>query len=872
MASTCYVFGKPNTRTVYVSRNADYLPHPPPINSPSKPIARLLRPRFLYDDFYYVAFVPQQTEYDGPLFGCLNPLAAKTEKIAKEGRPSHQLVSEQRAQWQALELVTVQLRRRLVDRAGGVYLETVFPPPPSAFGYAEPWPSEQQLLKALAEARSAFTLHFALISCLRFQEEKRKRATWEELCEGPDALPLAYCNAFRVSWIADFEVPRIGGFVDITRAYNPDSMCAWHETIEGILATGDSIPLWFVFDGQNTRRDDLPKLPPSTLEVAKAVIPDHRWVLLVQMKADTEWRLDNEDRARPLTEDASYTISRMNVTQKEHPTYIIFRRRAIQGSAFQIVNSGNAYDFVQLREVVHSHASLMLSRFRFNNRQKQGERFEEFMTRTQEEQWAWRSRESEDERMAREYRETKHRDQPVPTGGSPAVYQWTLHDEVNIRSLVNPRHVEQLWANTAPGDRRYNAFRHEYDVDNRTASQDDAETQAERESHADGSITRRIEQGTRGSSPVRRERQGTGQRRRSRTPPPAPSKAERDPLWDRPFESYATLLQSLDTLLAVDAAYAATEELKPKETFATILAARYGFRAPTTAEQENDNDNDIPTCISNIQLTFGEIIEEHALAERDVRALNKFARLITDGTLPPQDTFASHPHSAKQDSSPRGVDVRRLNTCEGASFIVCPFTSASEGPAGETEWAVGVSALDLQHAIRGEGTISPYQLLREAVARGSRVHQLWRTTANSPVRAPTTSYVDGRPMGVGVKPHGSDIGSKDYLLYKRQRDDLLATAVGKLALQRGGIAWRLTHEAVNGDDTAFSYRPHELNANVEIVNVGEQLYEKGELTEEQLHLISGVYRVLTRTYSASTNYLNSMLTCSTKLNPTHRRQ
>lgn len=870
--NTCYIFGQPNTTTVYVSRNADYLPHPPPINAPSKPIANLLRPRFLYDDYYYVAFVPQQTQYDGPLFGCLNPLAATTETTLQEGRSCHQLVSDQRAQWQALELVTVQLRRRLVERAGGVYLETVFPPLPSTFRYAEPWPTEHQLLTALSQARNAFTLQFALISCLRFNEEKRKRATWEELSEGPHALPLAYCNAFRVSWIADFDVPRIGGFVDITRAYRPDSMCVWHEIIEGILARGDSIPLWFAYDGQNTRRDALPTLPSPTLQVAKAVIPDRRWVLLVQAKADAEWTLDNEDRARPLSEGASYTVSRMGVTQNEHPSYIIFRRRAIQGSAFQIVNVGNTYDFVKLQEVVQSHASLMVSRFRFNNRQKQGETFEDFMTRTGEEQWAWRLRESDDERMARQYRETKHRDQPVPIGATPAVYQWTAQDKVDIRSLVNPRHVETLWEKTMPSDRHYNAFRHEYDIDNRTVAQDDTEDQADGDSKADENIAHRRNQKTREASPVRRERHRLEHRRRSHTPSSAPWKPEQDPLCDHPFESYDTLLQSLDTLLAVNTIHPATEALNPRETFANVVAARYGFMAPSTAEEEKQEEDDIPTCIRNIQQMYGEILDRHALPERDVRALNNFARLISEGTLPPQDLFAYHPLRANEDTSPTTTNVERVDACKGASFIIRAWISTSEGQGDESEWAVGVTGLDLQHARRGGGLTSPYQILTETVARGGRVHQLWRTTANTPVRATTTSYIDGRPMGVGVKPHGSDIGSKDYVLYKRQRDDFLATGVGKLALQRGGIAWRLAREAIDGEDTVFSHRPDELNANVDIVNTGGQLYAKGELSDEQLYLISGVYRVLTRAYRAHTQCLNRKLTTTMKLNRTHKPQ
>lgn len=614
MIHKCYVFGKPNTQTAYVSINADYLPTPPSTNTPSTPIFRLLQPQFLYDDFHYLAFVPQQPEHDGPLFGRLNPLAGHTEESTSSGRTSFRLASHQTAQWKALEAVTCKLRRCLVDRAGGVYLETVFPPLPSSFGYADPWPTRQRLEAALTRARAAFTIQFALISFLLFKEKAKDRSTWEQLGEGDNAIPLAYCNAFRVSWLADFSVPRIGGFVDITRAYRPELMCMWHEDIDYVLANGNSIPLWFAFHGRDTRRQDLPALPPATLAIAKKVIPDHDLVTLVQLKADVEWRLDNEDRTRPLTENASYTVSHVPVGHEELPTRIIFRRRAIQGVAFRMVKSGSAYEFVQLQEAVPSHSSLMLTRFKFRHRQNEGESFMEFMTRSREEQTTWKSRESEDECAARLHREKKYADQPVPTGGSPAVYLWKKQQGLEMRTLVHPKNVNKVWADTQTSDRYYNPLRHEFDVNMLAyATEDPTDESASSDgvSSREEDVTRGRRQVGRAASPRSRRSENSPERRRSRTPPNPRLRAVDDPSWDAPFQSYQSLQDSLQTLLAIETIHETNNRLAQPEAFTTMIAKRYGFFATRSTEGREDAAIDMKTCVNDIRRALGEKVDDN---------------------------------------------------------------------------------------------------------------------------------------------------------------------------------------------------------------------------------------------------------------------
>lgn len=53
-------------------------------------------------------------------------------------------------------------------------------------------------------------LYIALLSYLVLKEEARGLDTWTELALEPDPVPLAVCNVFRVSWVSDWTVPRVG--------------------------------------------------------------------------------------------------------------------------------------------------------------------------------------------------------------------------------------------------------------------------------------------------------------------------------------------------------------------------------------------------------------------------------------------------------------------------------------------------------------------------------------------------------------------------------------------------------------------------------------------------------------------------------------
>ncbi|KAI0701519.1 hypothetical protein BC835DRAFT_1303682 [Cytidiella melzeri] len=129
-----HVFGALGTN-IYTSPNADYPPEPPLVTDLISSIFDGLQTRFVYDSYFYFAFVPLQPQYDGPVLSCISPFAVEVEQVA------------------------------------GTYLEIATTPNSSSFGYAAAWPTAARAILATRLAQAAFTLRFAFLSYLLLKEE-----------------------------------------------------------------------------------------------------------------------------------------------------------------------------------------------------------------------------------------------------------------------------------------------------------------------------------------------------------------------------------------------------------------------------------------------------------------------------------------------------------------------------------------------------------------------------------------------------------------------------------------------------------------------------------------------------------------------------
>ena len=185
---------------LYTSPNAEYLPSPPAVSHHLGSLFNALKPRWAYDDYFYLALVPVQVRYDLPMLDCLSPLSMRIEQVQKGTGFVYRMNEDLRRQWEMLEGIIILLQRKLLLRTSGTHLLTVAPPYPSSFGYAQEWRTEQEASLATRLARTAFTLRFSFISYLLMKEMLKKRTTWQDLTgKGADPVPLSVCNTLRAS-------------------------------------------------------------------------------------------------------------------------------------------------------------------------------------------------------------------------------------------------------------------------------------------------------------------------------------------------------------------------------------------------------------------------------------------------------------------------------------------------------------------------------------------------------------------------------------------------------------------------------------------------------------------------------------------------
>lgn len=87
----------------------------------------------------------------------------------------------------------------------------------------------------------------------------------------------------------------------------------------------------------------------------------------------------------------------------------------------------------------------------------------------------------------------------------------------------------------------------------------------------------------------------------------------------------------------------------------------------------------------------------------------------------------------------------------------------------------------------------------------------------------------------------------DYAEYETKRDAFLGQARGRAAQLKGGIIWRLSKHAV-GHDKVLVGPSDEVADNARVFSVGSDTYVDDDLSEDEMDLICGVYKVVTGSY------------------------
>ncbi|KAI0083083.1 hypothetical protein BDY19DRAFT_998870 [Irpex rosettiformis] len=878
---------------IYTSPNAEYLPLPP---LPTDHLVSLfdgLKPRWAYDDYFYLAVVPVQVQYDLPMLDCLSPPAMKLRSVRTETGIAYRMDENLCRRWVMLEYVVILLQRRLLARTPGTYLLTVAPPYPSSFGYAQDWPSEQQATLATRLARTAFTLRFAFISFLVMKEMIRKRSTWQELAEDiKDPVPLSICNTIRASWVCDFEVPRIGAFVDVDGSRLPDGGRQWHEDIVDMINAG--IPLWFGYSHKPVLHEDASQItrieydrhmPDKRLYDILKTITEKAHSVDNAMHIETQ-RLVNGEFFADLSFSTVYGYLNQVYLASEPPSQVFVRRRRGNTSRYEIkLIDGKPYHRL-VDETAKPHQQFHSDLLFFRYRQRPGDTYLTFVDREKHAAYHLTKTETSSDKERRKLREAANRFQPVPSARGPRVFVWVSEYGMQFRKQVRTGLIRNLWERTTPLQRFYNPFRDEYDIDD-TADNFIDDCVDNDPSWENVSLPPSDDEDT------RRLTESSASRARSASPVPRPPRNVRpcSPLLrnqqlldkvsqDRsgPFKTKLFFVDetkvggmvpksgfaNLASRLIDDSTWNEEVVEVNTESIQEILRKRYGYMtpdAPWSPQEEEAKKWLASNDLSKLYRALGHWKRSDNLTGandtlQDLASIADFVAALKANRQPPPAISDLNSDSARVSAKPMYESLvtqvyQDTFTLPTNKIIVKGWylLRSMQGTSLDTSSSCKIltnSATNVLHLKRGDFGATADDILLGMVTRGMTVRLLLPVEFAINNTTAQISTVGERPTGVGIKPHGVKLNLDDYQAYARLRDAKLSGPAGKAALLEGGIIWRLAlnicnlEDALRGPDLEDSSDDNALSTIV----YGGQKYAETTLNEQDKFVIVGVYRVL----------------------------
>ena len=179
-----------------------------------------------------------------------------------------------------------------------------------------------------------------------------------------------------------------------------------------------------------------------------------------------------------------------------------------------------------------------------------------------------------------------------------------------------------------------------------------------------------------------------------------------------------------------------------------------------------------------------------------------------------------------------------LHTIDGKVMYVIRPATHTPGP---TTWELVVE--DPITALQCLRRFMPdvISITRYLISRGIPCNTFLPRMSLERLSVPTHPSI---PLSLGIRPRNYIPDAADYSAYQAIRDDFLRQPRGRAALLKGGIIWRLAMEYVDpgrviAGPTGNSVTGHTLRF------PNNHVYCDDNLTEDELDLICGVYKVYT---------------------------
>ncbi|KAI0688286.1 hypothetical protein BC835DRAFT_1308847 [Cytidiella melzeri] len=754
-----------------------------------------LRTRFAYDSYFYFAFVPLQPHYDGPVLGCLSPFAVEVEQVAGRaqacpinssllGNGSGRLSSNLCCACSVAFFAVFQartLRQRL---------------PPILCHSA-------RAILATRLARAAFTLRFAFLSYLLMKEEVAGTHVWEDISQDEHTIPLTMCNVLRTSWICDWSIPQLEplltlrGHLTLTRNAN------------GIVTSPTLYPLG----------------TPSPFGLRTPVTQSAQNYHLPHALC---------------TNNSDLTIDGLGLF------------RTLRWFCTPPTANFMAHHFAVMIIMVTSLLIQppVLRTAGSQGRQLPGESYKEFVSREEDIQTKWALAESEEDRRKRLARIASQQSQPLPGRNGPSVYIWTHEQDTKIRRKVLFRDVRYVWRHTTAEQHIYNSFRHEYDINylsayilnDGNAAQDTAETglhntgaylmpnhpyissplpspsrapvslSSSQVEPSQLDVTVQLAQNTTHLPTVSTPRRNLEEldflrlQSHSNTYPkvsfttPDNMHTSEGSLPSMSLEESTALLLDDDNggdVLHTDAFSAV---ITPSIT--EVLTLRYGFTRPDGewTPRKTEAQSWLPERDrAKLYQSMGSWTKSDSIDNSILPSAADFVAYVKARELPPAEICDMNPeaeeHGLEADTSRSFIAVSKFDDRESKSAWYRVESIDSKPACCTAGWSLLIQhAVSVLHARRARFGSDLSMLLVAFVARGIPVRIISPIPFDTVLpqnTIPTNMILDNAPIGLGVKPHNTNLTMEDYKAYIRVRDNLLEGVAGQTALTQGGIAWRL---------------------------------------------------------------------------------
>ena len=455
--------------------------------------------------------------------------------------------------------------------------------------------------------------------------------------------------------------------------------------------------------------------------------------------------------------------------------------------------------------------------------QKRGETMDQFFARRAARHVLMEQNESPAERRSRLDRERAARNQHLPGRGARVkCFIWEEVDGFMIRTYLVRAAIDDTWASYAPSQRRYDSFYNEWDLAiefNPGANAEDDEDDED-----DHMIFR------------------------PDTPPPPPPYPPSPPPPHVIFANDITTTYQNDT--SNDNSYhneAVDMEMKDagQEQLEDILYWRFGYNWDGVSEYAAPQTLIKPW--RDIQKTLTDI--ESCVDERHRPAITTFVGHLVHNKAVPSTLWdlndTNHSPLRGHFNPKLVVNTTKLNNTT-FYFIQSAGPPSLQDPTWELVVEDPVTALECYRRDLGPSIIDVARLfLLTGKPFSTRIR--CRTPYRAPVRPHNLNFVS-----LGWRKSGYKGDSNDYAGYENRRTAFLTQPRGRKALLAGGIVWRLAFNSVELSHVLVGPSEDVFDCGDALrSDSDEELLWDDALSEDELSLICGVYKVQTHSNQTS---------------------